>query len=104
MTKIKRIKIFKLTLKKPKCKKLHKGLIMNILIYFLLVLSFPLFANDSELKIKDLNHSEVGTLNSSEPSETLSAEQIENLKKDVNLLKEKQKQSEEMLELLDKEI
>lgn len=77
---------------------------MKLIFTFLTLLSFPLFASDGELKTKDLHHLEVNGSNTSATSETITPEQLEQLKKDMEKIKSNKAKSDEFLKELDSEI
>ena len=59
---------------------------------------------DDEIKSKDLGNNELTSQDSSGPSATLSTEQAEELKKQIDVLKEKQIESSKALEAIDKDL
>ena len=77
---------------------------MKFLIIIISLLSFSVFAeDDDEIKSKDLNNEEISASNSSAPSESISADQMETLKKEMDTIKENQKKSDAFLKELDAE-
>lgn len=76
--------------------------------YFILffMISFPIWAADDVIKSKDYKNEQTGSLTNSteEKSEsTMTPEQLEEIKKQVEKIKENQKKAAEFLEELDKE-
>lgn len=71
---------------------------------FLMVMSFPLFAADGEIKTKDMKNNEINSMTSSDQGESITPEQMDKLKSDVETIKENEKKSDEMLKELDKDL
>lgn len=70
-------------------------------IYFLL--SIPAYASSGDIKTTDLHNEELSTTTNAESDATVSPEQIANLKKQMEQLKENQKKSEDYLKELENE-
>lgn len=72
----------------------------------MITFSFPLFAAEEVIKYKDYKNEQAGSLTNTteEKSEsTMTPEQLNDIKKQVEIIKENQKKAEEFLEELDRE-
>ncbi len=76
---------------------------MKIYLFILSIFSLSLFADETSIKSKDLNNTQVGNGITTDSTPNLTIEQAETIKKELNQLKENQKKMDETLKELDQE-
>jgi hypothetical protein len=76
---------------------------MKIYLLILSIFSFSIHADETSIKSKDLNNTQVGNGITNETNPTLTTEQVEALKKELDQLKENQKKMDDALKELDQE-
>ena len=76
---------------------------MRCLVFCIFLNSLSVFAGSEDIKTTDLKNEEMSSALNSEPGATLTPEQAEALKQQIEMLKENQKKSNELLNELETE-
>ena len=76
---------------------------MKLLLILLSIYSTLIHATESEIKTKNLEDKEINSGTSADSNIAISPQQAEELQKNINLIKENQKKSDEYINELDKE-
>jgi hypothetical protein len=74
---------------------------MRYILLLLSVIGYSLQASTAEIKTKDLNNKVVDSTTSSEENVTITPEQMAELKKQIEVIKENQKKAEELMKELE---